>query len=214
MADAFGLRVVRYNLGRDLERVAILSSGLTAKLDEVWSAERVMPLDMGRLVQSLESSALDLLSCTDLYLSGKNIAEKPVRLAVGAFIEVAGNRDVQTYQRTETRQLVATLLAGGGKAATVRRRVQSLHAVLEFGFLEQDLDKRNPFARLAINGENKDAKKRGVFAEDQLQGFYKACLTASKYTRLILPILGETGARLAEIVGMRWGDVCLGSGLI
>lgn len=213
VADTFGLKVVRYNLGRDPERVAILSSGLTARLDEVWSAERVMPLDVGRLVQSLEPSALDLLSCTDQYLSGKSIDEKPVRLAVGAFIEVAGNRDVQTYQRTEARLLVASLLARGNKTATVRRRVQSLHAVLEFGFLEQDLDKRNPFARLAISGENKDAKKRGVFTEDQLQDLYKACLTTNKDTRLILPILGETGARLAEIVGMRWADISLADGV-
>ncbi|MBL3564704.1 tyrosine-type recombinase/integrase [Rhodovulum sulfidophilum] len=62
---------------------------------------------------------------------------------------------------------------------------------------------------MAINGDNKDAKKRGVFTKDQLQDLYKACLTASKDTRLILLILGETGARLAEIVRMRWGDVCL-----
>ncbi len=58
VADAFGLKVVRCNLGRDPERVAILSSGLTAKLDEVWSAERVMPLDVGRLVQTREPKPL------------------------------------------------------------------------------------------------------------------------------------------------------------
>lgn len=214
VADAFGRKVVRHNLGRDLERVTILSSALTAKLDEVWSAERVMPVDVAKLVDSLEPSALDLLSCTDLYLSGKSIDEKPVRLAVAAFIEVAGNRDVQTYQRADARQLVATLLDKGNKTGTVRRRVQSLHAVLEFGFLEQDLDKRNPFARLAIRGENKDAKKRGVFTEDQLKDLYKACLTANKDTRLVLPILGETGARLAEIVGLRWADVSLADGVV
>lgn len=213
VADAFGLKVVRYNLGRDPEQAANLSSALTTKLDEVWSAQTVMPLDVGRLVQSLTPSAFDLLACVDLYLSGRNIDEKPVRLAVGAFIEVSGNRDVQTYQRADARLLVASLLAKGNKTATVRRRVQSLHAVLEFGFLEQDVDKRNPFARLAIKDENKDAKKRGVFSQDHLSDLYRAALASGRDTRLILPILGETGARLAEIVGMRWADVCLDDGV-
>lgn len=43
VADAFGLNVVRYNLCRDPEQAANLSSALTTKLDEVWSAQRVMP---------------------------------------------------------------------------------------------------------------------------------------------------------------------------
>ncbi len=212
VADAFGANVVRLNLGMDPELVAKLSNALTIRLDEVWSAQTVVPLDLARLVGTLTPSALDLLTCVELYLSGRRIDEKPVKLAVGAFIGVAGNRSIETYQRADARQLVASLLTKGNKTATVRRRVQSLHAVLEFGFIEQDLNKRNPFTRLVIKDENKDVKKRGVFTQDQLEELYGAALASGRDTRLILPILGETGARLAEIVGMRWADVSLDAG--
>ncbi len=207
VADAFGMRVVRCNLGRDPEQVASLSLALTARLNELWAAERVVPLDLGKLLQSLTPSAFDLLSCLDLYLAGKDIDERPVKLAVASLVQIAGNRNVSTYTRGDARSLVVSLLEKGNKTATVRRRIQSLHAVLEFGFLEQDLDKRNPFARLPINGENRDAKKRGVFSQNQLSDLYAACLATERDTRLILPILGETGARLAEIVGLRWADI-------
>ncbi len=213
LVDAFGAKVVRLNLGMDPERAATLSDALTTRLDEVWSAKTVLPLDLGRLVETLMPSALDLFTCVELYLSGRRIDQKPVRLAVGAFIGVAGNRSIETYQRADARQLVASLLTKGNKTATVRRRVQSLHAVLEFGFLEQDLDKRNPFTRLVIKDENQDVKKRGVFTQDQLEDLYGAALASERDTRLILPILGETGARLAEIVGLRWADVTLDDGV-
>ncbi|MDO6588606.1 hypothetical protein Q4543_24540, partial [Salipiger sp. 1_MG-2023] len=188
------LPVVRFNFGRDPDRAANLSDALTCKLDEVWAADRVMPVDVARLVQSLERSALDLLTCADDCLSGRGISERPVRLAVGALVVVAGNRDIETYQRSDARQVIAYMLEKGNKTATVRRRIQSLHAVLEYGFLEQDLEKRNPFSRLPIKGENTDSKKRGVFTDDQLAELYQTCLIADRDTRLILPILGETGA--------------------
>ncbi|WP_323764176.1 tyrosine-type recombinase/integrase [Marinovum sp.] len=214
VADAFGAKVVRVNFGRDPSRAANLGEALSTKLDEVWAADRVMPVDVARLVQSFERLSLDLLTCADDYLSGKNIAEQPVRLAVGALVEVAGNRAIETYQRVDARQVVAYLLEKGNKTATVRRRIQSLHAVLEYGFLEQDLEKRNPFARLTIKGENSDTKKRGVFTDAQLAELYGTCLASERDTRLILPILGETGARLAEVVGLRWSDVNQQEGVV
>lgn len=43
---------------------------------------------------------------------------------------------------------------------------------------------------------------------------YNEAMASGRDTRLVLPILGETGARLAEIVGLRWSDVDLDSGTI
>lgn len=188
VADAFGANVVRLNLGMDPELVANLSNALTIRLDEVWSAQTVVPLDLVRLVETLTPSALDLLTCVELYLSGRRIDEKPVRLAVAAFVGGAGNRSIETYQRADARQLVASLLTKGNKTATVRRRVQSLHAVLEFGFLEQDLDKRNPFTRLVIKDENKDVKKRGVTATPPTHWLRCTAMLDPQKASVVLPI--------------------------
>ncbi len=212
--DAFGCSVVRLNLGCDPEKALQLSEALTDKLDELWSSPRVVPVDLNQLHLGLLPQRFDLLSCLDAYLEVRDICEKPVRLAVRALTHVAGNKEITDYTRTEAKQLIHTLTKKGNKSATVRRRLQSLHAVFEFGFHELEIDKRNPFARLMIPREGRDVTKRGVFRDDQLQKLYSAALASGKDTRLILPILGETGARLAEIVGLRWEDVNLDDGVV
>lgn len=209
LESSFGCSLVRLNLGRDSEKATQTSEALTVKLNELWSAQHVMPVDLQQLVLNLSPKSFDLVACLEAYLEVRDICERPVRLAVAALLNVAGNKDIADYTRSEARELVHVLREKGNKSATVRRRIQSLHAVFEFGFHELETEKRNPFARLMIPQEGKDAMKRGVFSEDQLSELYAAAMASGRDTRLILPILGETGARLAEIVGLRWEDVCL-----
>lgn len=59
------------------------------------------------------------------------------------------------------------------------------------------LNKRNPFARILIRGEGKDATPREVFSVVELKKLYSASLSYGRL-RLILPILGETGCRLSK----------------
>ena len=51
--------------------------------------------------------------------------------------------------------------------------------------------------------------KRGVFTTEQLIEGYQIALSAGSTVRLLMPILGETGCRLAEIIGLRVEDVDL-----
>ncbi|MDO6458709.1 tyrosine-type recombinase/integrase [Celeribacter halophilus] len=214
LEKAFGCNLVRLNLGRDPEKATQTSEALTVKLNQLWAAQQVMPVDLQQILSNLSPEAFDLVSCLEAYLEVRDICERPVRLAVGALINVAGNKDIADYTRSEARELVHLLREKGNKSATVRRRIQSLHAVFEFGFHELETEKRNPFARLMIPQEGKDAIKRGVFSEDQLSELYASAMASGKDTRLILPVLGETGARLAEIVGLRWEDVCFEKKLV
>lgn len=209
LVEAFGCSAVRVSLGSELQEAEQLSQALTKRLDEIWAASTVMPIDVTVLLKSLRPKAMDLSECMHHYLGGRDINEQPVRLAVDALIQLGGNRSVESYTRADARLFIDELLSKGNKTGTVRRRLQALHAVVEFGYRELDLDKRNPFARLTIPSEGKDSLKRGVFTDEQLQQIYEEALGAGRDTWLALPILGETGARLAEIVGLRWEDVCL-----
>ena len=56
-------------------------------------------------------------------------------------------------------------------------------------------------------GEGLDSKKRGTFTPQQLVQATDAFDTSN--VKLLMPILGETGCRLGEIVGLRKEDVCL-----
>jgi integrase len=102
------------------------------------------------------------------------------------------------------------LSSSGAKTATIRRRLNSIKALLEYGYLEGGVEKRNPFAQLQIPGEGQDAKKRGTFTDDQLREACRIALSADSEIKLIVPLLGETGCRLAEIVGLRLCDVDTG----
>jgi integrase len=59
-----------------------------------------------------------------------------------------------------------------------------------------------------------DRHKRGVFTNEQLSVGYDKAISSGSDIKLIFPILGETGCRLAEVVGLRVKDIDLDNQLI
>jgi integrase len=85
---------------------------------------------------------------------------------------------------------------------------------MNYAYSELDLDKRNPFTRLFIRNEGHDVSKRGTFSKEQLKQGYDRALSSGSTVKLLMPLLGETGCRLAEIVGLRLEDIDLENDLI
>ena len=81
-------------------------------------------------------------------------------------------------------------------------------------YAELDLDKRNPFTRLIIKNEGGDVSKRGTFTNEQLLWGYEKALASGSQIKLLMPLLGETGCRLAEIVGSKLQDIDMEQELI
>ena len=102
----------------------------------------------------------------------------------------------------------------GNKTASIRRRINSLSTILNYTYVDLDLGKRNPILRLCIKGEGEDSQKRGTFANDQLKWGYDEALASGSEIKLLMPILGETGYRLAEIVGLKFEDINLENDVI
>ena len=78
----------------------------------------------------------------------------------------------------------------GNKTATIRRRINSLSAIINYACAELDLDKRNSFSRLIIKGEGDDSFKRGVFTNEQLRQGYDKALNSGSQIKLLMPLLG------------------------
>jgi integrase len=148
------------------------------------------------------------------YLALKQIDQTPPRVALSTFISLAGDRDVSEYTREDAKLFVHHLGLKGNKTATIRRRINSLSAIINYAYSELDLDKRNPFTRLFIQNEGADAFKRWPFTNEQLKWGYDKALSSGSTVKLLMPILGETGCRLAEIVGLRLEDIDLENDLI
>ena len=215
----FGQEVVRVKLGKDQDQAKVLAERLTQRLDEIWASPKVLPVEITHILDAVAPRVVTLDDAVETYLINKGQGrdqnfEKVVRLAHRMMINAAGNRDINSYTRDDARAFVRSLQASEVKTATIRRRIDTIRAVFEHIFIEQEIEKRNPFARLSIPGEGLDAHKRGTFTLAQLQEIYREALGSGNEIKLIVPILGETGARLAEIVGLRLCDVDLEQGTI
>jgi len=119
-----------------------------------------------------------------------------------------------TYTREDAKLFVHRLHFKGNKTATIRRRINSLSAILNYSYAELDLDKRNPFTRLIIRNEGRDVSKRGTFTYEQLKDGSDTAIASGSQVKLLMPLLGEIGSRLAEIVGLELDDIDIENELV
>ena len=110
----------------------------------------------------------------------KGIDPRPPSIALRSFISLAGDRDVGEYMREDAKLFISHLEMSDNKTATIRKRINSLSAILNYAYSELDLDKRNPFTRLFIRNEGHDVFKRGTFSKEQLKAGYDKALKSAK----------------------------------
>ena len=172
------------------------------------------PINIPAVVNSFKPKAYLLSEMAEEYISLEKIDRASPNLSLASFIELAGDRDVTSYVRDDATLFVNDLQRHGNKTATIRRKVNSICAILNYAYAELDVDKRNPFSRLFIKGEGQDAHKRGTFTLDQLKQGYEHAFSSGSQIKLLMPLLGETGCRLAEIVGLELDDIDMTESLI
>jgi integrase len=195
---------------------AAYSKRLSNVLESSWSGttEIIRPVNISYLLSSFKPKSFRLTEISEEYINFRDIDQQPPRIALAVFVSLAGDRDVSQYTREDAKLFVRHLEMKGNKTATIRRRINSLSAILNYAYAELDLDKRNPFSRLIIKGEGEDSFKRGVFTNEQLKKGYDIGINSGSQIKLLMPLLGETGCRLAEIVGLGLEDIDLENELI
>ena len=207
---------VRHALSKCPEEAEAYARRLSEVLEGSWSraVETIRAVDVAAILASFKPRSFILSEIACEYLTLKDISEKPVHVALSGFMSLAGDRDVSEYTREDAKLFVRYLEMKGNKTATIRRRINSVSAILNYAYAELDLDKRNPFARLIIKEEGEDSHKRGTFTNEQLKKGYEKALASGSQVKLLMPLLGETGCRLAEIVGLKLEDIDLEHELI
>jgi len=191
------------------------STRLSNVLEASWASDKTpTPINIPAVVDSFKPKSYLLSEMAEEYLSLKKIDRASPNLSLASFIELAGDRDVTSYVRDDAKLFVNDLKRHGNKTATIRRKVNSICAILNYAYAELDVDKRNPFSRLFIKGEGQDVHKRGTFTLDQLKQGYDHALSSGSQVKLLMPLLGETGCRLAEIVGLELDDLDMSEDVI
>ena len=211
---AYGL-FIRQALSKCPEEAEAYAKRLGNVLEGSWSNTAIIqPVDIPTILSSFIPKSFVLSEVADEYLTLKDIDHRPSHTALETFLHLTGDRDVSQYTREDAKLFVRHLEIKGNKTATIRRRINSLSAILNYAYAELDLDKRNPFSRLFIKGEGEDSHKRGTFTNEQLKWGYDKALASGSQIKLLMPLLGETGCRLAEIVGLKLEDIDLANDLI
>lgn len=141
-----------------------------------------------------------LREITEEYVDLRSLNPKPLKENLDCLFGIVGEKPVEAYTRQDARKFVE-VYGRKVKTTSVRRRLNILNVVFNYAIYELDLPHRNPFARIIIKGEGKDATPREPFSVVELKTLCKQSISFGKL-RLILPILGETSCRLSEVLGL------------
>jgi hypothetical protein len=164
--EAYG-SFIRQALSKCPDEAAEYAKRLGYVLEASWCiTTRLQPVDVATIIASFKPKSVLLSEMTKEYLALREIDQAPPGSALSTFISLTGDRDVGTYTREDAKLFVHYLQLKGNKTATIRGRINSLSAILNYAFAELDLDKRNPFTRLIIRNEGRDATKRGSFTNE------------------------------------------------
>ena len=121
-------------------------------------------------------------------------------------VALVGDIALEGLTRDHARQYRDQRLATGVKTTTLLRELGVLRAVVNVACREIPLNLKNPFDSLPIADANKDAAKRIPYSNDEWKILVNAAVQANDEPRRIVVVLAHTGARLAEVVGLRKQD--------
>ncbi|GJH23801.1 site-specific integrase [Caballeronia novacaledonica] len=162
--------------------------------------------------------------CLDQYIAARPSTTKTAKIAFRYLREYLGkDKDIRKVRRAEVNGFVQHLLEGGHSedgtpitTGTVGRYLNSIKAAFGRAIRENELGIENVFVRVEIPNKGEDVTEREPFTVGQYQHLYRAIDRHAEtrgldQIRCILILLAETGARLAEIVGLAVADVHVGA---
>ena len=199
---------------------------IAAKLEEQWDVLRLVHLEdrVGNNKVEVFSSQSPLLvntsplltKATEIYLAGKG-TQRPktfrqaVDRAVSNMIGIAGDLPIGSYTRSQVNGLRDKLLSSGLAAASVRRQLSTLSALVNYVSKEMGLDPNPAFSGVIINEVDVDAdsQKRPSVPIGVIKGVHRRCLEMDDEARWAIALVSDTGLRLSEALGLVKDDVIL-----
>ncbi len=125
-------------------------------------------------------------------------------------IDIIGDRTLDKCRRKDVSEVIAVALTGKIKTATVKRRLGVVRAAVNELIREYELaDVRNPFGDFKIPKLGEDSEERGSLDAEQIKALREYVEGTDTDTANIIGLLLDTGARIAEIAGLRRDDVVL-----
>lgn len=128
---------------------------------------------------------------------------------VNDFASLFGDLPITRYTRQNANDFRDHLLAKGNTTSTVQRRLNDIRPVFRTVAREHELEDKGIFEAILIAGLGKDVTARVPFTTKEILAIQSACREIDDDKRWLVALLGESGLRLAEAVGLRTEDVFL-----
>jgi integrase len=122
-------------------------------------------------------------------------------------ILLLGDIGIESVTREMARNYRDNRLSAGLSSASVKRELNTIRAVFNKAIREIPLNIKNPFESLQIPQSNHFENTRTSFTREEMLLLLNAAIKKNDEKRRIVIALALTGARLAEIVGLRKKDL-------
>ena len=125
------------------------------------------------------------------------------------------DRPIAALCRQNARSVLNKLLQSDRAVSTAKRYLKDICAVINFAMIEHDLSCQNPFSRIELPDDGKSARNSRISMPDRVVQavIYDLAQRKNKDPYFVFVLLYLTGARLAEITGLKRTDVFLDSRL-
>lgn len=124
-------------------------------------------------------------------------------------VNLLGDKPLKGVTREDARKYRDHRLASGVAPTTVAREINVIRAVFTKAIRELSLGIPNQFSGLEIPRSNRNAHDRLPYTPEEIALLVTEALKINDERRRIVIVLAFTGARLAEIVGLRKQDLDL-----
>lgn len=205
------------------------ANAAAAKLDSYWSQLRlaeaeafgmhliktrtqITGLNVRQIASKTGQEALGptLKEALEMYIKikGKGRSEGfrvAAERACGYVFNVAGNKLLSEYLRSDALNLRDWLVARGLCGSSVTRNFSYVKAVVNFALAEYALDIRNPFKGV-YHDRTIGVEKRKPVALDDLWKIQAECYRIDDDIRWLVALVSDTGMRLAEAAGLSKKD--------
>jgi integrase len=123
------------------------------------------------------------------------------------------DRPIAALSRQNARSVQTTLLQSDRAVSTVKRYLKDIRAVINFAIREHDLTCQNPFSMIELPQDGKSDRNSRISMPDPFvqKIIYDLAQRQNKDPYFVFVLLYLTGARLAEITGLKRTDVFLDS---
>lgn len=167
----------------------------------------------GNVPRTLSDAREEHIELGKLSKEPKQIAQ--FERAWNILMEVTGDITLDQLRREHANAFVKKVIARGkgptgNGPATVERYLKQISPVISTGIREFELPITNPFSGVTIPNKNEGKRNpRESFTKEELRVIQETCRAKNDQRRWAIALISDTGARLAEIIGLRKCDVVL-----